>query len=156
MFHKLMHHPFMDRLRQPCYADKAKLLLRVAAGSVFIRHGAMKLFGGLAMTAGFFSKIGIPAPGLMAPCIGALECFGGMLLVIGLGTRLLGLLFAADMLTAIGAAFGWNFNKAELETMLLATSVSLLLSDAGAYSLDAWLMKRSKKEHEASLPTMKP
>lgn len=155
MFHKLMHHPFMDRLRTPRVADAAKLIMRVAVGAVFMRHGYMKL-GNLAGVAGFFGTLGIPMPGFFAPFIGGLEFFGGALLILGLGTRLLGLLFAADMTVAIAAAFGWKLAKAELETMLFAASIGLFFSDAGVYSLDAWMMKKSRKEHEAALPAVKP
>lgn len=156
MLHKLMHHPFMDRLRKPANADAAKLILRLAVGAVFIDHGKSKLFGGLAMTTGFFDKIGIPMPGFCAPFIGGLEFFGGILLLLGLGTRLLGLLLAADMLVAVAAAKKWALSKSELELLLGAASLSLFFFDAGAYSLDAWLMKRSRKAHEASLPAPKP
>jgi len=151
-----MHHPFMDRLRKPFFADLAKLVLRVAVGAIFISHGKSKLFGGLAMTTGFFDKIGIPMPGFCAPFIGGLEFFGGILLILGLGTRLLGLLLAADMLVAVAVAKKGVLAKSELEALLGAVSLSLLFSDAGAYSLDAWLLKRSRKAHEASLPVAKP
>lgn len=156
MLHKLLHHPILDRLRKPCYQDAAKLILRLVVGAIFINHGHAKLFGGLGMTSGYFEHIGIPMAGFFAVFIGCLEFFGGILLVLGLGTRLFGLMFAADMLVAIGAAFSWRLDKSGLELMLGATSLSLFLSDAGAYSLDAWLMKRFKKEHEAVLPMVKP
>lgn len=152
MFHKLMHHPFMDRLRSPRCADVAKLILRLAIGAIFMNHGHAKLFGGLGMTSGYFEQIGIPMAGFFAVFIGCLEFFGGLLLMLGLGTRLFGALFACDMLVAIGAAFSWRLDKSGLELMLGAASLSLFFSDAGAYSLDAWLMKKSRKEHEAALP----
>ena len=103
----------------------------------------------------FFDKIGIPFPGLMAPFIGSLEFFGGILLILGLATRLLGFMFVCDMAVAILVAKGLVWGKNELEIMLLLSSLSLLLSGAGAYSLDAMLMKRSLREHEAALPMAK-
>ncbi len=153
MFHKLMHHPLMTQLRKPCSTDMAKLVLRVAVGAIFVYHGKMKLFGGLAMTTGFFDKIGVPMPGLMAPFIGGLEFFGGILLILGLGVRPIALLHAATMLVAIFCAKGTSsWAKIELEVLLLASSASLFLSGAGAYAIDAWLMKKGANEHEASMP----
>ncbi|HTK60614.1 MAG TPA: DoxX family protein [Candidatus Baltobacteraceae bacterium] len=155
LLHKLMHNPVTAYLRKPANADCAKLVIRFAVGAVFIYHGKMKLFGGLAMTTGFFDKIGIPFPGLMAPFIGSLEFFGGILLILGLATRLLGFMFVCDMAVAILVAKGLVWGKNELEIMLLLSSLSLLLSGAGAYSLDAMLMKRSLREHEFALPMAK-
>jgi putative oxidoreductase len=155
MFHKLMHHPLMACLRKPCNADVAKLVLRVAVGAIFVFHGKMKLFGGLAMTTGFFDKIGVPMPGLMAPFIGGVEFFGGILLILGLAVRPVALLHAATMVVAILAAKGLSsWAKIEFEVVLLAASLNLFFSGAGAYSLDALLMKKSASEHEAAMPTV--
>lgn len=150
--HKLMHNPVMAHLRKPRHMDLARLILRLGVASAFVFHGKMKIFGGLAMTTGFFDKIGIPAPAFFAHFIGALEFFGGLLLILGLATRLLGLLFAADMLVALLAAIGVTWGKGELEILLMASSLSLMLTGAGAYSLDAWLMRKSAKEHDAAMP----
>lgn len=150
--HKLMHNPVMAYLRKPCHLDWARLILRLGVASAFVFHGKMKIFGGLAMTTGFFDKIGIPAPAFFAHAIGALEFFGGILLILGLATRLFGLLFAADMLVALLAAIGVTWGKGELEILLMASSLSLMFTGAGAYSLDAWLVKKSAKEHDAAMP----
>lgn len=153
MFHKLMHNSLMMHLRKPCNADVAKLLLRVAVGAIFVFHGKMKLFGGLAMTAGFFGKIGVPMPELMAPFIGGVEFFGGILLILGLAVRPVALLHAATMVVAILAAKGLSsWAKIEFEVVLLAASLNLFFSGAGAYSLDALLMKKSASEHDAAMP----
>lgn len=153
MLHKLMHHPIMSHLRKPCYGDVAKLVLRVAVGAVFVYHGKMKLFGGLAMTTGFFDKIGVPMPELMAPFIGGVEFFGGILLILGLLVRPVALLHASTMLVAILAAKGLSsWGKVEFEVTLLAAAISLLFSGAGAYAIDGWLMKKSADEHNAVMP----
>lgn len=156
LLHKLMHNPAAVWLRKSGNADWGKLLLRLAVASVFIFHGQMKLFGGLATTAGFFGKIGIPFPGLMAPFIGGLEFFGGILLALGLATRLLGFLFACDMAVAVLVAIGLAWGKGELEIMLFAASLSLLLGGAGSLSLDAWLMRKGTAEHAAAMPMTPP
>lgn len=111
------------------YAHLAPLLLRLALGVVFVAHGLPKLINPAA-TAQFFGKIGIPAPGLMALFVGAVEAFGGVLLIAGFATRIAAALLAATMLVAMmtakrGAPFvgGWEY-----DFVLLAAAVSLVLS----------------------------
>lgn len=154
--HKLMHNPAMAYLRKPMHADCAKLLLRLAVGAIFINHGVMKFKAGMPAITGFFEGLGIPMPGLMAPFISSLETFGGILLVLGLGTRLFGALFAATMLTAIATAFRWKFANAELESLLLAASLALTFLGAGKYSLDAMCLKKGAGEHDAAMPMTAP
>ena len=156
LLHKLMHNPATAWLRKPENADCAKLLLRLAVGAIFINHGLMKFKAGMPMIADFFGGLGIPMPGLMAPFISSLELGGGILMVLGLGTRLIGALFAATMLTAIATAFKWKFANAELESLLLMSSLALTLMGAGKYSLDAKLMKKGMGEHAASMPMTPP
>lgn len=152
MLHKLMHNPVMAYLRKPENTDCAKLLMRLAVGAIFISHGLMKFKAGMPMITDFFGGLGIPMPGVMAPFISSLELVGGILLVLGLGARLFGALFAATMLTAIATAFKWKFAHAELESLLLASSLALVFMGAGKYSLDALCMKKGAGEHAAALP----
>src|SRR5262249_2491328 len=52
---------------------------------------------------GRFTKIGIPAPHLMAPLIAGLEIVGGILLMAGLLTRLISIPFVIEMLVAMAS-----------------------------------------------------
>ena len=80
-------------------ADWIATLSRVFCGIVFIVHGDPKIMN-LSGTSTFFSEnFGIP--GWVAIPIAILEFFGGMLLVVGLGTRILGALFIVEMLGAM-------------------------------------------------------
>src|SRR5258708_18682630 len=55
----------------------------------------------------FFASLGIPLPTLNAYFIGSLECFGGLLLMIGLASRPLALLVLLSMSVAyVTADFG--------------------------------------------------
>lgn len=48
----------------------------------------------------FFAGLGIPAPAVAAPSIASLELLGGILLALGLGSRLIGLLLTGNMIAA--------------------------------------------------------
>ena len=48
----------------------------------------------------FFASLGIPMPNLNAYFIGSLECFGSLLLIIGLGSQPLALLIVLSMVVA--------------------------------------------------------
>ncbi len=52
----------------------------------------------------FFTSLGIPLPALNAPFIIALEFLGGILIMLGLGSRLVALLLVCDMAVAFLAA----------------------------------------------------
>ncbi len=107
------------------------------------------------MTTGFFGKIGVPMPELLAPFIAGLEFFGGLLLILGLAVRPIALLHAATMVVAILAAKGLSsWAKIEFEVVLLAASLNLFFSGAGAWSLDGLLMKKCESEHEAAVPVV--
>ena len=121
--------------------------LRIAVATIFIQHGAQKLFVfGFAGVTGAFTQMGVPFPGVMGPFIGLLEFFGGIALVIGLLTRLIALGFVFDMLAAILLVqLKRGFSRYELEFLLLASSLALFLMGAGGFSVDALLARRDVK-----------
>src|SRR6266550_6622469 len=121
--------------------------LRVAVATIFIRHGAQKLFVfGFAGVADAFTHMGVPLPGVMGPLIGLLEFFGGIALLLGLLTRLIALGFVCDMLGAILLVLlKKGFSGYELEFLLLGSSLALLLTGAGRFSVDDLLARRREQ-----------
>ncbi|HEV7595858.1 MAG TPA: DoxX family protein [Gemmatimonadaceae bacterium] len=120
-------------------------VLRVAVATIFIRHGAQKLFVfGFAGVTGAFTHMGIPLPGFTGPFIGLLEFFGGIALLLGLLTRPIALLFVFDMLFAILLVkLKGGFSGYELELLLCASSLALFLTGGGSVSVDALLGRRA-------------
>src|SRR5439155_157781 len=69
-------------------APAATFLVRILVGSVFLSEGIQKFLFPAELGAGRFAKIGVPAPDIMGPFVGACEVVCGALLIIGLLTRL--------------------------------------------------------------------
>jgi putative oxidoreductase len=135
-------------LSSPRQLNLGLAVLRVAVATIFIRHGAQKLFVfGFAGVTGAFTQMGVPAPGITGPFIALLEFFGGIALLLGLLTRLFALGFVFDMLVAILLVqLKRGFSGYELEFLLLASSLALFLTGAGAFSVDALLARRNAKD----------
>jgi putative oxidoreductase len=79
----------------------ALLVLRVALGAIMIAHGKEKVFGGMAKHIAMVHSLGVPAPTFMAYLSAGTEFVGGILLVIGLFTRIASFATLIDMLVAI-------------------------------------------------------
>lgn len=124
------------------------LIWRVVLGVTFFMHGWQKLNEWtLAGTTESFTQMGVPAPELMAPAIMWLELIGGVLLIIGATTRIVGILFALDMLGAIALVHGSaGFFAAnggfEFVLLLGACALALALTGPGAYAVDALFGRR--------------
>jgi len=126
------------------------LAVRLYWGWQFAQTGWGKL-GNLDHVTQFFTSLGIPAPGLTAPAIAALEFAGGILLALGLGSRAIAMLLAGDMLVAYLAAdrealFSLfsdpgKFYAGSPYTYLFA-ALLVLIFGPGKFSLDAVFAKR--------------
>lgn len=68
--------------------DPAILLIRLAVGVVFFTEGIQKFLFPAALGAGRFAKIGLPMPEFLGPFVGTFEIGCGLLVLLGLFTRL--------------------------------------------------------------------
>jgi putative oxidoreductase len=119
------------------------LLLRLVVGLTFLLHGIDKLVD-MSGTEQFFASLDIPAPGLMAPLVAVTETVGGMLLIVGLATPLVGLALTGDMLVAlltahVGQGFFVEGGGFELVLLLGGASLAIAFTGAGRYSVDGAL-----------------
>jgi putative oxidoreductase len=116
--------------------DRALLLLRLAAGGVFVVFGAGKFVNHAAELASF-RTYGLPAPEVLVVAIGIIELVGGLLLVAGVLTSAAALVLAGDMVAAIGVS---GIARGELISLRLAPAelvamAVLLWLGPGAYAV---------------------
>ena len=133
--------------RSTTRTDAALAVLRATTGTIFLAHGAQKLFVfGFAGVTGAFGQMGVPLPQIAGPATALLEFFGGLALIVGLLTRLSALGLAITMLGAIGLVHVGNgfFNPTGVEfpLALVGATIALAINGAGRFSLDALIGRR--------------
>jgi putative oxidoreductase len=126
------------------------LVVRLYWGWQLMQSGWGKLHH-LDKVTDFFTSLNLPAPGLTAHFVSGLEFVGGLLLILGLGSRLIGLILSVNMLVAywtadrdaLFAVFSdpGKFYNADPYTFLFASAMVLVFG-AGLFSVDALLKKR--------------
>ncbi|MCH7548798.1 MAG: DoxX family protein [Candidatus Krumholzibacteriota bacterium] len=92
----------------------APLPLRLIIGFGFLYHGFPKLFSaaGHEMFVGMLQNIGVPAAGMTAWAVGAVELLGGIALIIGVFVSIASALLIINMLVALFTVHlpnGFNF-----------------------------------------------
>ncbi|MFL5560430.1 MAG: DoxX family protein [Gemmatimonadaceae bacterium] len=114
--------------------------LRIVTGLLYMQHGAQKLFGilggvdGHGATAQFASLAGVA---------GVLEFFGGLLIVVGLFTRVVAFILSGEMAYAywmVHVAHGGLvpiINRGEFAALLCFVFLFFAFNGAGPASLDA-------------------
>lgn len=123
-----------------------QMALRLPVGTIFVAHGAQKLFGafggyGIEGTSQWMASIGLEPGILMALAAGSAEFFGGLALIFGLLVRPAAAALAFTMVVAILAVHAGNGlfmanNGYEFGLALLAASLSLTASGGGKLSID--------------------
>src|ERR1700691_2944571 len=121
----------------------APLFARVVVGWVFLWSGWGKLQNLPAIVDNFVSW-GIPFPHLLSPFVSGVEFFGGILLLLGLMTRISAGALGVTMIVAIKSAKWADVDSLETllgfdETEYLALFVWLAIAGAGTFSLDRLL-----------------
>jgi putative oxidoreductase len=130
---------------------KAILLIRILVGWVFLSEGIQKFLFPDALGVGRFVKIGIPWPQVMAPFVGVVEIICGVLLLIGLLTRLAAIpllfdicvaLYSTKIVTLAKNGLWSTLHEARTDISMLLGLIFLLLVGGGSLALDARLASR--------------
>src|SRR6267154_1175151 len=126
------------------------LIMRLIVGYVFMLSGWGKL-NNLPQMIQNFTEWGIPLPKILTPFVSGVEFFGGIMLMLGLFTRIPAAMLAVVMLVAIKSA-KWE-NVDSLETLLgfeemtyFAALLWLAIAGPGAVSLDRLLLRATGNE----------
>lgn len=132
------------------WQDVAPLVLRVALGVVFVWHGYDKVFTiGLTNVAGFLGNMGFPMATVFAYILAYGEMIAGALLILGLLTHWASKFAAIVALVAflmvhVSKGFSVANGGYEFIMLIFAAAVSILITGAGKYSLDAKWMKKEQ------------
>jgi putative oxidoreductase len=132
----------------PSVRDAALLVARLLLGVVLIAHGWQKVFTwGLGGTAQAFTGMGVPLAPVSAAFAAIVELVGGVLILAGAATALVGVLVVLDMLGAallvhIGNGVMASDGGWELVGVIGALALVLAAVGAGKYSVDHALAGR--------------
>jgi putative oxidoreductase len=141
----------------------AVILVRALVGAVFLSEGIQKFLFPAELGPGRFARIGLPAPGVLAPFVGTVEIVGGALILLGLLTRPAAAVLLINISVALvstklpillGHAVGpfavpklasYGFwacaHEARTDVCMALGCVFLIVVGAGAWSLDALLTR---------------
>jgi putative oxidoreductase len=130
------------RAREICAAVSwlGPLLVRLIVGTAFVLTGWGKLHS-LGNVTDFFTELNIPLPHANAVFVSTVEFVGGVLLIVGLGTRIAAALLIGVMTVALLTAVGPKADSSldlfsTIELTYLAIFAWLVVSGAGMASLD--------------------
>jgi len=138
-------------------------------GLIFVGDGVLKFLTPDALGPGRFIKAGIPAGEFLANLDGVFEIGCGLLILVGLLTRLATLPMIVDMLGALGitkvpllwghaplypdeGGFWDFFHEGRLEVAMLCGSIFLLIVGAGGHSLDARMNRLDARMNRLDAP----
>lgn len=133
-------------------ASKAILLIRLMTGAVFLSEGIQKFLFPDALGVGRFLKIGIPYPEYLAPFVGGVEIVGGILILIGLFTRVASFLLFINICVAIVTTkfpllqnSFWTFaHESRTDFSMFIGTLFLCIKGGGYWSVDFYRMKHGK------------
>jgi putative oxidoreductase len=133
------------------------LVMRLYWGWQFFLAGKGKLMD-LAKPTEYFQSLGIPFPHANAILAACTECFGGLLLLVGLASRLISIPLMIVMIVAYATA---DIDKLRAiftepdkfltadEFLFLLTAVIVFVCGPGLFSLDALIGRFFKDRHRA-------
>lgn len=143
MFRKLIH---TDN-------SKTTILIRLMVGAVFLSEGIQKFLFADTLGGGRFEKIGLPSPEFLGSFVGTFEIICGLLILLGLLTRLASIPIIIIMLVAIVTTksevlaekgFWEMMHGSRTDWSMLLGSIFLLIKGGGFWSADKILKKNGE------------
>jgi len=123
------------------FAPYTAFVLRLAVGTVFLRHGLQKWHMGVSNVSGFLHTLGLPFSTPLAAYLIAVETIGAAMVLLGILTRPVAALMALNMVGAIAFAFVPHGRFPELEGLLLAASLALVALGDGPLSVGIYFKR---------------
>lgn len=123
------------------WAPRILSVLRIMTGFLFLWHGTQKLLNFPP------TERSGEIPGLVLYVAGPLELFGGILILLGLFTRLTAFILSGLMAVAYFMAHGLNaflpiVNRGELAVLYCFVFLYLIFAGGGPWSLDSLIKKK--------------
>lgn len=131
-------------------SSQTTIIIRVMVGVVFLSEGIQKFLYPAVRGAGRFEKIGLPSPEFLGSFVGIFEIICGVLILIGLLTRLasiptLVIMIVAIISTKIGmlseSGFWQMMHSGRTDLAMLLGSLYLIINGGGKWSFDRKLAK---------------
>jgi putative oxidoreductase len=140
-------------------SDLGLLVLRIFLAAILIYYGSQKMFGafgglGISGTLAEFQK-DHHFPQWLTMLAIVSEFFGSIAVAVGLLTRLAALGIVCTLATAAYSNFQghMNYKDAHLPLALCGMALTLILTGAGHFSLDSFLLRRGKRGKAAAAKT---
>lgn len=127
----------------------ANIALRLLVGFIFIMHGRFKLMWGYSNLSEWLQGQGFPFADFFAYVLPWIELLGGIVMVIGIGTRYLASLFSLILLIAlfkVKLSVGFISNTAtgyEFELLLLIVSLHVAVTSSNSLK-QVWRVSRKE------------
>lgn len=128
------------------YQDQGLLFYRIVFGLSMMAHGYFKFAGGEQMLTGVGSMLGVFGItggyymlGVMAA---SAELIGGLLVILGLATRLGTLMIVGTLFVATVLELGHGFFKWDYPSQMMFGAIMLFIAGPGRFSFDyKWAYK---------------
>jgi putative oxidoreductase len=141
-------------LFKPSQAPPSMLLVRIAVGLIFLTQGILKYIDS-SLGVARFTRIGFSHPYFTAHFVGTFEILCGLLLLLGVGTRLVSIPLLIVILTAMvttklpellraNQGFWYMVSDARTDFAMFCCLVFLIAAGGGSWSLDARLTTHNR------------
>lgn len=133
--------------------SKTTIIVRFIVGLVFLSEGIQKFLFPNTLGTGRFLKIGLPFPEFLGSFVGSFEIICGLLILIGLFTRLASIPLIIIMIVAFtttksdilaNEGFWEMLHGSRTDWSMILGSLFLLIDGSGKWSLDEKIFKKNQ------------